>query len=44
MLKLEDQAREEIARLGGNPALIQLLDYMHVNSEPGDDAMPCNVQ
>lgn len=44
MARLDIQAREEVARLGGNAALLGILDYMQVKMEPGDEDMLCHVQ
>ena len=37
LARLQTQARAEIERLGGNPALIVILDLLVVELQAGDD-------
>ena len=37
LARLQTQARAEIERLGGNPALVVILDLLVVELQPGDE-------
>ena len=37
LAQLQTQARAEIERLGGNPALVVILDLLVVQQQPGDE-------
>ncbi|KAH7099039.1 terpenoid synthase [Auriculariales sp. MPI-PUGE-AT-0066] len=44
LAKLEAQARTEVERLGGNPKMQAIIDFLHVEAQLGDEEMECQVQ